>query len=139
VLRLVLTLLVLIPAQWIVLLATTLVAWHELPSPKALFFGAFAVWRNRAPLLINLFAICGLSFVGVLGTVALLSLAGVADDVVQQLILPVLLLLLPVVTCSGYAMVQDVVQDGAAASAAPPPAQPPAQATPGPPAAPPQP
>jgi len=121
VLQLVVTLLVLIPVQMVVLLATALVAWHGLATPKALFFAAFAVWRNRAALLLNLFAMSGLSFVCLLGAVAMLTLVGLAGETVQQLILPILLVLLPVITCSGYSMVQDIVQeaDSAAGAAAP--------------------
>jgi len=105
------TMLISIPLQITVLFATTLVAWHDLPAVKALFFGFFAGWRNRTPILINLFGLFGLAFVSMLALGALIALFGLGEEAAQLLLGPVILLLLPICVASSYAMVRDVVAD----------------------------
>lgn len=118
------TLLISIPLQITVLFATTLVAWHGLPSIKALFFGFFAGWRNRTPILVNLFGLFGLAFVAMLALAALIALLGLSEETAQVLLGPVILLLLPIGAASSYAMVRDVLAQSDAQ--APAPAVPPA-------------
>jgi hypothetical protein len=105
------TLLISIPLQITVLFATTLVAWHGLPVVKALFFAFFAGWRNRTPILINLFGLIGLAFVCLLGLAALIALLGLSEETAQVLLGPVILLLLPIGAASSYAMIRDVIAE----------------------------
>jgi hypothetical protein len=112
-------LLISIPLQITVLFATILVAWHDLPAIKALFFGFFAAWRNRAPILINMFGLFGLTFICLLALAALIALLGLSEDTAQILLGPVILLLLPIGVASSYAMVRDIVGQDAGPPAAP--------------------
>ncbi len=105
------TLLISIPLQFTVLFATSLVAWHDQPSIKALFFGFFATWRNRTPILFNLLSLFGLSFVVLMAVAALIGLLGLSEETAQILLGPVVLLLLPIGTASSYAIVRAVIEE----------------------------
>ena len=115
--------LLLLPVHLAVVFATILVGWYGQPAPKALFFGAFAVWRNRAPILFNLLALSGLAVAAVFTAASAFLLAGLDKDVAQLMLLPVLLMLPPLANASYHAMVQDVVRadDEPAASPSAPP------------------
>jgi hypothetical protein len=109
VLALVVTLLLLIPVHLAVVFATVLVGWHDQPSAKALFFGTFAVWRNRIALLLNILGLSALSLTGLFVGAAAFLLAGIADETARELLFPLLLLMLPIATASNFAMVHDIV------------------------------
>jgi hypothetical protein len=102
-------LLVIVPLQLTMLFATVLVAWDGLPALKAMFFGFFAAWRNRAAIFVNLSGLFGLTFLSLLALGALVSLLALSEESVQFLLLPVILGLLPSWVSSNYVMVRDVL------------------------------
>lgn len=104
-----LTLLLLVPVHLAIVFATILVGWHGQTAPKALFFAAFAVWRNRGALLLNLLALSAVSITGLFTAAAAFLLAGIGDETARQLLFPVLLLLLPIASASNFAMVHDIL------------------------------
>lgn len=108
--RFLVALILLTPLQIILLFATALVSWYGQPSMKALFFGFFASWRNRLPILIALFGLFGLTLMMVLALAALIGALGLSETTAQFLLGPVILLvLLPVGAGTNYSMVRDVV------------------------------
>jgi hypothetical protein len=115
--RFLLALILVTPLHIIVVFATALVTWYELPSVKALFFGFFAGWRNKLPIVIALFGLFGLCLMIFLALVALIGALGLNQTTAEFLLGPVILLvLLPIGAGTYYSMVRDVVssEDGAA-------------------------
>jgi hypothetical protein len=100
-----------VPLQVVVLLATALVGWHDMSTPKALFFGLFAGWRNRAAIVVNLFALLGLGFLTLMAVVAVGMLVGLAEGSIQIVLMPVMLLLMAIAVASSYRMVRDILDE----------------------------
>ena len=101
-----------VPLQMTVWFAPALVAWHQLPASKALFFSFFACWRNRAPMLVYLLALLGLVFLAVIALAALIGALNAKETFAQYLLAPLPLLLLAITQTSTLAMYRDVVDDG---------------------------
>jgi hypothetical protein len=124
-------LLVMAPVAYTFLFATVLVGWHGLPTPKALFFGVFAVWRNRTAILMNLSGLLGIALVIFLVLAALLTLLGTGDESARVLLLTVPpLLLVPISAGAEFAMVRDIIEAGGESLRSAPPASPPPAAIP---------
>jgi hypothetical protein len=103
------SLVVWVPLQMTVWFSPMLVAWHAMPTVKALFFSFFACWRNRAAILVYLFALFGLFVVVLLAFGALVGVLGISTTVAQFVLAPLPLLFLAVVQCANLAMYRDIV------------------------------
>lgn len=88
--------------------APQLVVWGQFPLAKALFYSFFAVWRNR-----RAFFVYGVSWVGLFVFLSLLvsaftSLAGLSQQAVFTLLMPITFILIAVAHGSFYASTRDV-------------------------------
>jgi len=79
--------------------APQLVAWHDQPVGKALFFSFFACWRNRWPFLMLAAAMFALSFSVIFIMTQLLQAFGASPQTASMLFAPVAFILVSV----GYA------------------------------------
>lgn len=110
------SLLLAIPLEMSMWFAPALVAWHQMPAGKALFFSFFACWRNRAPMLVYLLALSGLAFAAVLAFGALIGALNVKESIALYLLAPLPLSLLAISKTCALAIYRDVVEDGSPAS-----------------------
>jgi hypothetical protein len=88
--------------------APQLLVWGQFPVVKALFYSFFAVWRNRAA-----FFVYGLSWLALFVFLSLLvsaftSLAGLSQQAVFTLLMPITFILIAVAHGSFYASTRDV-------------------------------
>jgi len=102
------------PLTMAMLLAPTLVGWHQLPAVKAMFFSFFACWRNRWPLLVFVAAAAGLTFVTIVLAGSLAALAGTDAQSAAIIIAPLGLAVLSLFQCGSFRMYSQVVQASAA-------------------------
>ncbi|MGA1553052.1 MAG: BPSS1780 family membrane protein [Burkholderiaceae bacterium] len=88
--------------------APQLVVWGQFPVAKALFYSFFAVWRNRRAFLVY-----GLSWFALFIFLSLLvsaftTLAGLSQQAVFTLLMPITFILIAVAHGSFYASTRDV-------------------------------
>jgi len=81
--------------------APALMAWHNLPLSRALFFSMVACWRNKWPFLLYGLSWGGIFFAVQFVTGVLLD-AKLAPATVQLLLTPVNILVLTILYCSFY-------------------------------------
>ncbi len=87
--------------------APVLIAWHQLPPVKAIFFGLIAFWRNRLAFLVYLISWAAIGFVALTGIGLLIQLTGL-----EMLAVPVMMVFMIGLTgtfrCSQYVQYRDV-------------------------------
>jgi hypothetical protein len=96
-------------------LAPALVAWHDLPAPKAMFYSFFACWRNRWPLLVFIGCVVGLASGATLVLAGLAGLAGVGAGAGAMVFAPIFLASMSVSQCGLYFMYARIIEPPAAA------------------------
>ncbi|MGH1357536.1 MAG: BPSS1780 family membrane protein [Burkholderiaceae bacterium] len=98
------------PVQMALWYSPLLIAWHQIPVGKSLFFSIVAVWRNKwafALLFLGWFAVL---FVIVLVLQLLVLGLGLAPTLLSMLIAPLSLLIVAAAYCSFWVSYRDVIR-----------------------------
>ena len=74
-----------VPILMVTWFAPQLVAWHQLPIAKALFFSFFTCWRNRWPFLVLGAALFALSFAVIFIVTQLMQMFGASPQLASML------------------------------------------------------
>jgi hypothetical protein len=100
--------------------APQLIAWHQYPVGKAMFFSLIACWRNRWPFLVLGIALAALIFAVSWLTSVLLNLVGASPQVGSLMLAPVALLLTSVAYSTQYPIYRTVLDPSADVQDTPP-------------------
>ncbi|KND59794.1 hypothetical protein BVER_04806c [Candidatus Burkholderia verschuerenii] len=92
-----------LPVAMLFWFAPILVAWHEVPTAKALFFSLVSCWRNRGA-----FVLYGVLWIAVaiavsFGMTALMQAIGVSQEMALAVLMPASILVTTALYCSFYA------------------------------------
>ena len=90
--------------------APQLVAWHNLPIGKALFFSFFTCWRNRWPFLMLGAALFALSFTVIFIVTQLLQMFGASPQLASMLFAPIALILISVGYATQYPIYRSLIE-----------------------------
>lgn len=100
--------LVTVPVQVGVLLATALISFYQMPTPKAVFAAVIAAWTNKWAILLSLLGISGLTLLSLMSLGALVDVLGLSVETVQKLAIPFVLALMPIGVASSLIMLSDI-------------------------------
>jgi hypothetical protein len=108
-----------VPVAMLFWFAPILVAWHDVPPPKALFFSFVSCWRNR-----NAFIVYGVLWIAIalavsFGLTALMQAFGASQEMALAVLMPASILITTALYCSFYATYRGCfgVQDADSADA----------------------
>ena len=99
-----------LPILMVTWFAPQLVAWHNLPIGKALFFSFFTCWRNRWPFLILGAALFALSFIVIFIVTQLLQMFGASPQLASMLFAPMALILISVGYATQYPIYRSLIE-----------------------------
>ncbi len=102
--------LVYLPILMVTWFAPQLVAWHDLPIGKALFFSFFTCWRNRWPFLMLGAALFALSFTVVFIVTQILQMFGASPQLASMLFAPIALMLISVGYATQYPIYRSLIE-----------------------------
>ncbi len=77
-----------LPVAMLFWFAPILVAWHDFPPVKALFFSFVICWRNRGAFVIYGVLWIGIAFAVSFGLSALMQVLGAAQEMVLAVLMP---------------------------------------------------
>jgi hypothetical protein len=83
--------------------APILVAWHEIPTAKALFFSIVSCWRNRGAFILYGVLWIALTFAVSFALIALMQAVGMSQEIAYAVLMPTSILLTTALYCSFYA------------------------------------
>jgi hypothetical protein len=92
-----------IPVAALFWFAPILVAWHEIPPVKALFFSLVSCWRNRGAFVLYGALWIGIALAVSFGLTALMQAIGVAQDMALAVLMPASIIVTTALYCSFYA------------------------------------
>jgi hypothetical protein len=92
-----------IPVAALFWFAPILVAWHEIPPAKALFFSLVSCWRNRGAFVIYGALWIGIALAVSFGLTALMQALGAAQDMALAVLMPASIIVTTALYCSFYA------------------------------------
>lgn len=99
-----------LPILMLTWFAPQLVAWHDYPVGKALFFSFFACWRNRWPFLTMAAALTALSFGVIFIVTQSLQAFGASPQLASMLFAPVVLVLISVGYATQYPIYRSLIE-----------------------------
>lgn len=99
-----------VPILMLTWFAPQLVAWHDYPVAKALFFSFFACWRNRWPFLTMAAGLFALSFGVIFIVTQSLKAFGASPQLVSMLFAPVVLVLISVGYATQYPIYRSLIE-----------------------------
>jgi hypothetical protein len=97
-----------IPVQVTILLATALISFYGMATPKAVFSALMAAWRNKGAIALNLVGLSGLTVLSLMSLGALVDMFSLSADTVQKLVVPFVLALMPIGIASSFVMIGDI-------------------------------
>lgn len=92
-----------LPVAMLFWFAPVLVAWHDVPPIKALFFSIVACWRNRGAFVLYGVLWIGIALAVSFGLSALMQALGAAQEMALAVLMPASILLTTALYCSFYA------------------------------------
>jgi hypothetical protein len=92
-----------IPVAMLFWFAPILVAWHDVPPAKALFFSFIGCWRNRGAFVIYGALWIGIALAVSFGLSALMQVLGVGQEMALAVLMPASILVTTALYCSFYA------------------------------------
>jgi hypothetical protein len=92
-----------LPVAGLFWFAPILVAWHEIPPAKALFFSLVSCWRNRGAFVIYGALWIGIALAVSFGLTALMQALGAAQDMALAVLMPASIIVTTALYCSFYA------------------------------------
>src|SRR5476651_2304283 len=92
-----------LPVAMLFWFAPILVAWHDVPPVKALFFSFVSCWRNRGAFVIYGVLWIGIALAVSFGLSALMQVLGVAQEMALAVLMPASILVTTALYCSFYA------------------------------------
>lgn len=102
----------LVPVSVVFSFAPVLVAWHDMPAGKSLFFSLVACLRNWRPFLLYLLALLAITFTGVWALLVIGALLGSGIELlVMTAVMAISLILLPIWYASFYVSYRDIFVD----------------------------
>lgn len=99
-----------VPILMVTWFAPQLVAWHQLPIGKAMFFSFFTCWRNRWPFLVLGAALFALSFAVIFIVTQLLQMFGASAQLASMLFAPMALILISVGYATQYPIYRSLIE-----------------------------
>ncbi len=99
-----------VPILMLTWFAPQLVAWHDQPVGKALFFSFFTCWRNRWPFLVLAAALFALSFGVIFVVTQSLQVFGASPQLASMLFAPVALILVSVGYATQYPIYRSLIE-----------------------------
>ncbi len=99
-----------LPILMVTWFAPQLVAWHNLPIGKALFFSFFTCWRNRWPFLMLGAALFALSFAVIFIVTQLLQMFGASPQLASMLFAPTALIMVSVGYATQYPIYRSLIE-----------------------------
>ena len=99
-----------LPILMVTWFAPQLVAWHNLPIGKALFFSFFTCWRNRWPFLMLGAALFALSFTVIFIVTQLLQMFGASPQLASMLFAPTALIMVSVGYATQYPIYRSLIE-----------------------------
>ena len=99
-----------LPILMVTWFAPQLVAWHNLPIGKALFFSFFTCWRNRWPFLMLGAALFALSFTVIFIVTQLLQMVGASPQLTSMLFAPTALIMVSVGYATQYPIYRSLIE-----------------------------
>ena len=99
-----------LPILMVTWFAPQLVAWHNLPIGKALFFSFFTCWRNRWPFLMLGAALFALSFTVIFIVTQLLQMVGASPQLASMLFAPTALIMVSVGYATQYPIYRSLIE-----------------------------
>ena len=92
-----------IPVAMLFWFAPVLVAWHDVPPAKALFFSFVGCWRNRGAFVLYGALWIGVALAVSFGLSALMQVLGVGQEMALAVLMPASILVTSALYCSFYA------------------------------------
>jgi hypothetical protein len=92
-----------IPVAALFWFAPVLVAWHEVPPIKALFFSFVSCWRNRGAFVLYGVLWISIALAISFGLTALMQVMGAAQDMALAVLMPASIVVTTALYCSFYA------------------------------------
>ena len=92
-----------IPVAMLFWFAPILVAWHDVPPAKALFFSFIGCWRNRGAFVLYGALWIGVALAVSFGLSALMQVLGVGQEMALAVLMPASILVTTALYCSFYA------------------------------------
>ena len=102
--------LVYVPILMVTWFAPQLVAWHNLPIGKALFFSVFMCGRNRWPFLVLAAALFAFSLTVIFIVTQLLQIFGVSPQLASMLFAPMALILISIGYATQYPIYRSLIE-----------------------------
>ncbi|SAL74607.1 BPSS1780 family membrane protein [Caballeronia telluris] len=92
-----------LPVAMLFWFAPILVAWHDVPPAKALFFSFVGCWRNRGAFIFYGVLWIAIAIAVSFGLTALMQALGVSQEVALAVLMPASILVTTALYCSFYA------------------------------------
>jgi hypothetical protein len=92
-----------LPVAMLFWFAPILVAWHDVPPAKALFFSLVSCWRNRGAFICYGVIWIGVALTVSFGLSALMQLLGLGQEAVFAVLMPATIIVTTALYCSFYA------------------------------------